>query len=311
MILTVTLNPAFDHLLWLSQMNPGRLNRAKSTQRMPGGKGINVASALAILGEEVIATGFLGGGTCRMFEEAIRKTGMSTSFVYTDQEMRTDFYVVEEARNAQTMLIEDGSPVKQRYINNLVSNFQRLLSLSDLVEIGGSLPRGLDPSFVKELVLKAKAKNKKVVLDLAEPILKDCLDVPGLFIIKPDVRERKRIFGKDLGDADVRMQVAKDLRKNGTEVVILNYSKLNYLVIGEEGAYEGGIECEERGILIGVQDGMLAGFLHNYLSTGSIAEAFKYALAAGLATERSKMNYPTTKAQVEKLLPKCKIRKVD
>jgi len=310
MIVTVTLNPAFDHLLWLSQMNPGRLNRAKSTQRMPGGKGINVASALAILGEEVIATGFLGGETSRLFEESIRKTGVTTSFVYTDQEMRTDFYVIEKQKLSQTMLIEEGSPIKQRYLNSFMSNFDRLLSICDVVEIGGSLPRGIEPKFVKELIVKAKAKNKKVVLELMEPILKECLEVQDLFIIKPDVREKKVLFGNDLGDKKVRMQVAMDLIGKGAEIVILNYSKLNYLVLGKGEAYEGGIEAEEAGILIGVQDGMLAGFMHNYLSIGDVAQAFKYALAAGLATERSKMNYPASRKDVEKLLSLSKIRKV-
>ena len=311
MIVTVTLNPAFDHLLWLPQLNPGRLNRARSTQRMPGGKGINVASALAVLGEEVVATGFLGGQGSRIFEESLRRNGVSTSFVYTDQEIRTDFYVIEQKKIEQTMVIEDGSPVNKRYLNSFMANYDRLLSICDIVEIGGSLPYGVKPNFVKELVIKAKAKNKKVVLDLMEPILKECLDVQGLFIIKPDVREKKYLFGKDLHNAKARMEIVEELQSKGAEVVILNYSKLNYLVLSRGEAYEGGIEVEEKGILIGVQDGMLAGFIHNYLSTGSIADAFRYGLASGLATERSKMNYPDSREHVEKLLSLFKIRKVD
>jgi len=310
MILTVTLNPAFDHLLWLKDMKPGRLNRASTTKRMPGGKGVNVACALAVLGEEVIATGLLGGQACRGYEESIRKAGVTTSFVYTDQEIRTDFYVVEEGKSSQTMLIEDGSPVSQRYLNNFLLNFDRLLSICEIVEIGGSLPSGVEPKFVKELIERAKAKKKKVILDLGEPILKELLDVSGLFIVKPDVREKKILFGRDLGDPDVRMAVAKDLRSKGAEMVILNYSKLNYLVVGDGEIYEGGIECEECGILIGVQDGMLAGFINGYLSEGNIEDAFKIGLASGLATERSKVNYPTSKTQVERLLSTSKIRKV-
>jgi len=311
MIVTVTLNPAFDHLLLLSQLSPGRMNRTKSTQRMPGGKGINVASALSVLGEEVIATGLLGGLTCQRFEEELRRRGISTSFVYTDQELRTDFYVIEEGKAQQTMVIEDGTPVDNRYVNNFVSNFERLLTQADIVEIGGSLPSGIDPGFVRELVLKAVKAGKKVVLDLLEPILKECVDIPGLFIVKPDVREKKVLFGKELGSPEVRLGLAREMQKSGAEVVILNYRKLHYLVAAGGEFYEGGIEAEQSGVLIGVQDGMLAGFMHSYLKSGNIEDAFKYALAAALATERSKVNYPTSGQDIERLLPSCKVRKVN
>ena len=310
MIVTVTLNPAYDHLLLLSKLIPGRMNRAGSTRRMPGGKGINVASAMSVFGEEVVATGFLGGLTCRKFEEELRRRGVSTSFIYTDQELRTDFYVVEEGKSQQTMLIEDGSPIERRYVNSFLGNFDRLLTVADVVEIGGSLPSGIEPKFVRELVLKARAKGKKVVLDLLEPILNECLDVPGLYIVKPDVREKKILFGKELGDKAVRMGVVKDLKSKGAEVVILNYKKLNYLVAVGGEFYEGGIKAEEHGLLIGVQDGMLAGFIHNYLKSGNAAESFKYALASGLATERSALNYPTSMSEVEKLLSSCEVRRV-
>jgi len=61
MIVTVPLNPALDHLLFFTEISMGKLNRAVSSLRMPGGKGINVAGFLAVLGDEVVATGFLGG----------------------------------------------------------------------------------------------------------------------------------------------------------------------------------------------------------------------------------------------------------
>ncbi|MBE9593224.1 MAG: 1-phosphofructokinase, partial [Proteobacteria bacterium] len=100
---------------------------------MPGGKGINVASSLAVLGEEVVATGFLGGQGSRMFEEALRKIGVTTSFTYIDQEIRTDFYIIEEKENRQSLLIEKGSSIELRYLNSLKANFERLLPSAKLV----------------------------------------------------------------------------------------------------------------------------------------------------------------------------------
>ena len=71
-IVTVPLNPAFDHILFLPELKLGTCNRSPKTIRMPGGKGVNVASSLAIMGQEVVASGFLGAQGSRMFEPALR-----------------------------------------------------------------------------------------------------------------------------------------------------------------------------------------------------------------------------------------------
>ena len=159
MIITVTLNPALDHILLLPELNLGKLTRAQSTIRMPGGKGVNVACSLATLGEEVVATGFLGGQSCPSFERALREIGVTTNFTYVDSEMRTDFFVIEEKKGRQSLVVEKGVSIELRYLNSFKANFDRLLNQAKLVEIGGSLPKGVAPNFLKELVTAAHKKK--------------------------------------------------------------------------------------------------------------------------------------------------------
>ena len=117
-IVTVTLNPAFDHILFLPELKLGTFNRSPKTIRMPGGKGVNVASSLAIMGQEVVASGFLGAQGSRMFEPALRKIGVTTNFTYVNQEIRTDFFVIEKGKNRQSLIVEKGIEVEARYINS-------------------------------------------------------------------------------------------------------------------------------------------------------------------------------------------------
>ena len=63
MIITVTLNTALDRTLSVPSFRLGQRHRCVDTVTMPGGKGINVARALKLLGEPVIATGLTGGMT--------------------------------------------------------------------------------------------------------------------------------------------------------------------------------------------------------------------------------------------------------
>jgi fructose-1-phosphate kinase PfkB-like protein len=46
-IATVTLNPAIDRTVSVRGLVPGAVNRAELVGERPGGKGVNVAAALA------------------------------------------------------------------------------------------------------------------------------------------------------------------------------------------------------------------------------------------------------------------------
>ncbi len=311
MIVTVTLNPAFDHLLFFSEISMGKLNRAVSTLRMPGGKGINVAGSLAVLGDEVVATGFLGGQGSRAFEGFLRKIGVTTSFTYIDQEIRTDFYIIEDKKNRQSLFIEKSSHIELRYLNSFKANFKRLLHSAKLVEIGGSLPKGIPPNFINELILSANKKKVKVVLNLQESILKECLAGTSLFIVCPDLRETCYIFGEDLCNAASRHKAAQWLLNKGAEIVILKYGDLCYFVAKKDEVWEGEIGIEGSNvIMLGVRDGMLAGFIHNYLKTNDIGEALKFGLGVALSTAQNKMSYLHSKKQAEELCVMAKLRKI-
>jgi len=74
-IVTVTLNPAIDHLLEAPQFAVGSHVRARRIGRNPAGKGINVARVIATLGSRCIATGLVGKGELGMFESFLDERG--------------------------------------------------------------------------------------------------------------------------------------------------------------------------------------------------------------------------------------------
>ena len=63
MILVVNLNASVDKRYEMKELQKGTVMRAFKVENTPGGKGIHVANVATILGEECIATGFLGGKT--------------------------------------------------------------------------------------------------------------------------------------------------------------------------------------------------------------------------------------------------------
>jgi hypothetical protein len=78
MIVTVTLNPADDVTYEVASMNPGDEHRVSRVRRRPGAKGVNVAAALAQLGEPVVATGLAD----EEFANHAEELGLQTAFVH-------------------------------------------------------------------------------------------------------------------------------------------------------------------------------------------------------------------------------------
>ena len=60
MILTVTMNPSVDTRYQLDELIIDDVNRV-TPEKTAGGKGLNVARVLGQLGDDVVATGLLGG----------------------------------------------------------------------------------------------------------------------------------------------------------------------------------------------------------------------------------------------------------
>ncbi|MBE3573697.1 MAG: 1-phosphofructokinase, partial [Moorella humiferrea] len=82
MITTVTVNTAIDKTYIVENFSPGGIFRVQRVMAQAGGKGLNVARVVKALGEEVVATGFIGGHNGRFIEENLAAEGIKGDFVH-------------------------------------------------------------------------------------------------------------------------------------------------------------------------------------------------------------------------------------
>jgi fructose-1-phosphate kinase PfkB-like protein len=71
-----SLNPSIDISFSLPKLVFDDINRIESKRIDPGGKGINVAKFLYILGENVIPAGIFGGENGKILLSLIKKFGL-------------------------------------------------------------------------------------------------------------------------------------------------------------------------------------------------------------------------------------------
>ncbi len=124
MILTVTLNAAIDRTVAVPSFRLGHRHRAVESRTVAGGKGINVARALSLLGRPVIAAGFAGGPTGTRVLEQLREESVLTDFTRIAGETRINLAVIDPTSGEQTEINERGPAVSPKEVEEHIESLK-------------------------------------------------------------------------------------------------------------------------------------------------------------------------------------------
>ncbi|MBO1911965.1 tagatose-6-phosphate kinase, partial [Microvirga sp. 3-52] len=164
-----------------------------------GGKGLNVARVLHQLGEEVAASGFLGGSLGSFISAELKAIGIEDLFVPIEGETRNCIAILHEGK--QTEILESGPIISKTEAELFLTNFEEHLSRVDLVTISGSLPKGLSSDFYAKLIEISNPYGTKVLLDANGALLTSTLNSASKpYLIKPNEEEMAELIGKSTID---------------------------------------------------------------------------------------------------------------
>lgn len=193
MILTVTLNPAWDVTYRVTELIPGRTHRVSSVFGRAGGKGLNVARVLVALGERVMTSGLVGGTTG---DAIVAELPVPHEFVWIAEESRRTVTVWSTVDGKATLFAEPGPLVGAAAWASFVAEFDRLASIAEIIVLAGSLPPGLPTSSYGELIDRSPAP---VILDAsAEPLRYGLAAHPAM--VTPNADELAAAVGFDVAD---------------------------------------------------------------------------------------------------------------
>lgn len=221
MILTVTLNAAIDKRYVVENFRLGEVNRVKECAYTPGGKGLNVSKPAAIAGEEVVATGFVGGHAGNYIEEALKPFGIQSEFYHLDEESRSCINIWDETNRVQTEFLEPGFTVTEEQFRGFLKKFHILVKQADVVAMSGSVPKGLDGTAYQHLVEICRAENKKVILDTSGKLLTMGIAAKPT-MIKPNLDEIRMLTGTSCDSIGEMIEAAKQIHKSGVEIVAVS-----------------------------------------------------------------------------------------
>lgn len=282
MILTVTLNPAIDKVYEVDSFQVGDVFRPNDMWAMAGGKGLNVSRVASILGGDVVATGFLGGGNGQFIRKRLGKQGIKDAFIEIEGETRICIAVNDPILDTSTEVLEPGPVISLSEQEDFLKNFQSLAKGADIVTMSGSLPDGLPSDYYGRLIEICRGLGKRVILDTSgETLEKSLLYSP--FMIKPNQTELGAITGTPIEDETQILSTAHRLQQGGIDLVCITLGGSGSIVVSKEGAYRLKSPPIETVSAIGSGDAFVAGCAFAFDKGRTTKDVLKMGMACGMA----------------------------
>lgn len=309
MIVTITLNAAIDKKYDVNEMKVGVVNRVSDCIYGAGGKGLNVARVATIGGEEVIASGFVGGHNGRLIEDLAQRDQICTDFVHTKRESRTCINILDVSTGIHTELLEPGEPVVEDEVLAMYQKFDDLLTKANVITISGSAPLGVAPDSYEILVNKAKAAGVPVLVDTSGAFLEQTVKAKPT-LIKPNQDEIEQLMNCKITGETELIDYGVELHNSGIPYVVISLGAKGSVMITSEGVYKAEIPKIEVCNTVGSGDSMLAGLAIGLKREWTPEEMLRYASAVASANALRKETGYYIKEDLEHMLTQVQITKV-
>ena len=310
MIGTVTLNPAVDVILEVSNLKINHYNKVLSAHTTSGGKGINVSKAIRGCGRETIAIGFLGGGRGRMIEEELRGIGITTNFWHIEEKTRSNTIISDKKTGQHTLLSEPGPKITEYDLEMLKSIFYRVMSQCSAVTLSGSLPRGVPENIYADLISIAKERGVKTILNSSgEQFIKGLEKKP--FLAKPDLRESNVVFGIKIDKERDAIKAAKEVLERGAKIAVVSLEQEKDIIATQDEIWFAETDYHEIVNLIGAGDALVAGFAISLTEEEkNLEEAIEFSMACALASALREEEEFNSREEVDKCLKCVKVKRL-
>ena len=309
----MTLNAAIDRTVAVPNFRLGRRHRAVESRTVAGGKGVNVARALSLLGRPVIAGGFVGGPTGTQVLEQLQEESVLTDFTQIAAETRINLAVIDPTSGEQTEINERGPAVSPEEVEQLFDRIGYLAGGAKLCVLAGSVPPGAGDDLYARLIDDLSRRGVPVVLDAeGEAMLAGVR--AGAAMVTPNEREAEELVGQEFADkGDLAQGLLELVRLGATEAAITRPDGC-VAAVGEGSSrrlLEVHTEPLEAVSTVGSGDAFLAGYVAARYEGRSPEDCLAYGVACGAESTQHFGAGTVDRNQVERLLGEVSVHDLE
>ncbi|MDP5291396.1 1-phosphofructokinase [Oceanimonas sp. CHS3-5] len=279
-VLTLTLNPALDLTVSLASLSPGQVNLADAGHLGAAGKGINVARVLAELGHAPRASGFLGANNEAPFCALFEGLGIHDDFVRLPGDTRINVKVSEDGGRVTDINLP-GLRVSEGDWTRLQARLESLSDGFDVLVVAGSLPPGVSPVWLENLITTWRERGKTLWLDASGEALK--AGVRGRpHLIKPNLQELENLMGRPITNDEALVTCAEQLMASGIAQVMVSAGADGVVWFGPHGHWRARVPEVRVISTVGAGDSLVAGLCAGLLDGLNAPDTLRRAVALSL-----------------------------
>ena len=286
-ILTIGFNPAVDRVLECPEFHIGGHQKATQIARLAAGKAANVSRALAQLGADSIATGFVGGDELEFFHEQLMLSGpgrILCRFARVNGPTRENISILDPKRQVETHIRDRGFSVSVEEASLLAAKIEHELKPGDAAVFSGSLCGGLSDVFFGELLERCIGLQARVVVDSSGSPLKVAAG-KKIWLLKPNLEELRQLMGTEVPNAASAVRDAAMGLLENVEQVLVTRGPLGAVLLTRAGCFAARYVGKEPPVrTVGCGDHLLAGYVSEVMAGRDAERAL--AVAVGVATAR-------------------------
>ena len=279
MIITITPNPSIDVSYYMEEFQLDAVNRCYDYNKTAGGKGLNVSKVLKIIGGDLLATGFVGGKSGEFIEEGLKERNIKSRFIKIAGETRTSLAI--QHKDTSTEIREAGPTISTEEEQEFLDLLKDLAEKADTFCISGSLPLGLDYSFI-EKVLNI-TKDKKLIVDTSGENLRKIVFESTIkpYAVKPNLDEIMELTGLKKEELKIEEILKGDVFKD-IPLVMVSLGKEGAVAKYKDSLYRMTVPVIEAVNSVGSGDSTIAGLAYGISRQLEIKETFKLAMSLGV-----------------------------
>lgn len=308
MILVVNLNASVDKRYEMDDIEKGKVMRAKTVQNTPGGKGIHVANVATILGEDVLATGFLGGKSGEFIKDKLKEYNIKEDFLKIEGETRECLAFITKDL-CQTEILEPGPMVSAKEQEEFLAVYKKYTKEADVIVASGSVPKNIHVDFYSRLIEIAKSEGKKFLLDTSGKLLEEGIKSKPFFV-KPNKDEIEALTGRRITNDEEAIEEIKNFHKQGIELVVISLGQAGSIAGYKDEFYKVTVPKVNAINPVGSGDSYVAGVAVALNRGYDIYNILKLAAACGTANAMEEETGFVRKEVVKEVVEKININKI-
>ncbi|MBD5559803.1 MAG: 1-phosphofructokinase family hexose kinase [Clostridia bacterium] len=299
------INPTIDKTVEVSGFVPGETNRAQEVRLDAGGKAINVARVLKVLGGDPKVTGLVFRNDGDVIKNALEEHSIFFDFHEREGSARSNLKIVDTTSGQVTEINEPGHEVPDELLGRIADELVNIAFQGDAAVLSGRLPVNAPSDYYARLIGSLKEKQVRVYLDASGDAFREAV-AKGPYLIKPNLSELEELTDRPLRTiGDVTAAAREIISRNGVKYVIVTFGSKGALAVNAEAsAFAEGLDLKV-GSTVGAGDAFVAGLIAR--EDASLVDMLKSGTAAAVGSVVLKGTQPCTPELYQEYLTKIVI----